>query len=287
MLGHFQTALDFTSLGLSPVLFDIHLFGLDLALRWYSLAYIAGILGGWWYLGRLIDAGDAPLNRLQADAFITWATFGIILGGRAAYVIFYDPAKFAAHPGDIVKLWEGGMSFHGGVIGMGLAVLWFARLNRLNWLRVLDYTTCVVPFGLMTGRLANFVNGELWGRATGSDWGIIFPGGGALPRYPSQLFEAGAEGVLLLAIMAWLFWRSPARRYPGRLSGAFLLLYGIFRFVIEYFREPDAQLGILSTGLSMGQTLCLPMIAGGLYLIATSAGRASRLPAGATGRSAG
>ncbi len=287
MLAHFQTALDFTSLGLSPTLFDIHLFGRDFALRWYSLAYIAGILGGWWYLGKLIDAGDAPLTRLQADAFITWATFGIILGGRAAYVIFYDPAKFAAHPGDIVKLWEGGMSFHGGVIGMGLAVLGFARLNGLNWLRVLDYVNCVVPIGLMTGRLANFVNGELWGRRTGSDWGIVFPGGGPLPRYPSQLFEAGAEGVLLLLIMAWLFYRTPARRYPGRLSGAFLLGYGIFRFIIEFFREPDAQLGLLSTGLSMGQTLCLPMIAGGLYLIATSAGRARGLPAGATGRPAG
>ena len=282
MLAHFQTALDFTSLGLSPVLFDVHLFGFDLALRWYSLAYIAGILGGWWYLGKLIDAGDAPLNRLQADAFITWATFGIILGGRAAYVLFYDPAKFAAHPADIVKLWEGGMSFHGGVVGMGLAVLGFARLNRLNWLRVLDYVTCVVPIGLLTGRLANFVNGELWGRPTGSDWGIVFPGADALPRYPSQLFEAGAEGLLLLAIMAWLFYRTPARHFPGRLSGAFLLGYGIFRFIIEFFREPDVQLGILSTGLSMGQTLCLPMLVGGLYLIATSAGRASRLPASIT-----
>ena len=275
MLGHFQAALDFTRLGLSPTVFPpFHGF----ALRWYSLAYITGIIGGWWYLGKLIDRGDAPMTRPQADAFITWATFGIILGGRAAYVLFYDLPKFAAHPADIVKLWEGGMSFHGGVIGMGLAVIGFARVNRLSWLRILDYVNVVVPIGLLTGRLANFVNGELWGRPTGTDWGIVFPGAGPLPRHPSQLYEAGAEGVLLLLIMAWLFWRTPARDYPGRLTGAFLLGYGSFRFIIEYFREPDAQLGVLSWGLSMGQTLCLPMIIGGLYLIATSARRWARLP---------
>ena len=273
MLGHFQTALDFTSLALSPVLFDVHLFGFDFALRWYSLAYIAGILGGWWYLGKLIDAGDAPLNRLQADAFITWATFGIILGGRAAYVVFYDPAKFAAHPGDIVKLWEGGMSFHGGVIGMGLAVLWFARLHRLNWLRVLDYVTCVVPIGLMTGRLANFVNGELWGRPTGSDWGIVFPGGGALPRYPSQLFEFAGEGLLLLVVLGWMFWRTPARLYPGLLVGAGTFGFGLIRFCIEFFREPDVQVGYLTFGLTMGQWLCAPMVLLGLWLMWSSRAR--------------
>lgn len=269
MFGTFHAAVDFTSLGLSPVLFEYRGF----ALRWYSLAYIAGILGGWWYLGKLIDRGGAPLTRVQADAFITWATFGIILGGRTAYVLFYDWPKFSADPMAIFKLWEGGMSFHGGVIGMGLAVIGFAAVNKLNWLRILDYVNVVVPVGLLTGRLANFVNGELWGRPTGAAWGVIFPGAGPLPRHPSQLYEAGTEGVLLLLVMAWLFWRTPARDYPGRLTGAFLLGYGLIRFVIEYFREPDAQLGVLSWGLSMGQTLCLPMIAGGLYLIATSGRR--------------
>ncbi len=275
MMQYLQVALDYRSLHLSPVLFEIGPF----ALRWYSLAYIAGILGGWWYLGRLIDTGGAPLNREQADSFITWATFGIILGGRFGYVFFYDWPKFAADPLAIVRLWEGGMSFHGGATGMAIAVIGFARVHKLNWLRVLDYVACVVPIGLCTGRLANFVNGELWGRPTGHDWGIIFPGAGPSPRYPSQLFEAGAEGVLLFGILWWLFFRTPARHYAGLLTGAFTLGYGIFRFIIEYFREPDAQLGLLSTGLSMGQTLCVPMIVAGGWLIVTSTRR--RVPTAA------
>ena len=275
MLEWTHTVVDFTSLGLSPVLFEVG----PLALRWYSLAYIAGILIGWWYLLRLVDQPDAPMTRPQVDELITWATLGIILGGRLAYVMFYEPAKFAAAPLSVFKLWEGGMSFHGGAFGVLTAVYFFSRRARLNWLRVLDYAAVISPIGLFFGRLANFVNGELWGRPTGGDWGIVFPAAGPEPRYPTQLFEAALEGVLLFAILSWLFWRTPARRFPGMLSGSFMLGYGIFRFFIEQFREPDRQLGILSTGLTMGQSLSLPMIAAGLYLIATSRRRMAALPA--------
>jgi phosphatidylglycerol:prolipoprotein diacylglycerol transferase len=274
LLDHARIALDWTSLGLSPVLFEFHGF----ALRWYSLAYIGGILGGWWLLGRMIDSWGAPMTRLHADAFITWATVGIILGGRIGYVLFYDFAKFAHDPLAILRLWEGGMSFHGGLIGSVIAIVLFARVNGLNWLRILDYVACVEPIGQTLGRLANFVNGELWGRITGSDWGLIFPGGGPLPRHPSQLYEATFEGLFLLIAMNWLFWRTRARLHPGMLSGAFGLGFGVLRFFIEFFREPDAQVGYLALGLTMGQWLCAPMVLLGLYLMWSSRGRS--IPAG-------
>jgi len=270
LLDHALIALDWTSLGLSPVLFEFHGF----ALRWYSLAYIGGILGGWWLLGRMIDSWGPPMTRLQNDAFITWATIGIILGGRIGYVLFYDFAKFAADPLAIVRLWEGGMSFHGGVLGSIGAIVLFARINGLNWLRIADYVACVEPFGQMLGRLANFVNGELCGRVTGSDWGMVFPGGGPLPRHPSQLYEAAFEGLFLLIVMTALFWRTRARSHPGMLGGAFLFGFGLLRFGIEYFREADAQVGYLAFGLTMGQWLCLPMMLIGLYLIWSSRRRA-------------
>ncbi len=263
MLGHAQVALDWTSLHLSPTLFEFHGF----ALRWYSLAYIGGILGGWWLLGKMLDSWAPPMTRAHADAFITWATVGIILGGRIGYVLFYDFARFAAHPIDILKLWEGGMSFHGGVIGSLIAIVAFARANGLNWLRIADYVACVEPIGQFLGRCANFINGELWGRVTGHDWGMIFPGGGPLPRYPSQLFEAAGEGLLLFALMTWLFWRTRARLHPGLLTGAAAAAFGVIRFGIEFFREPDAQVGYLAFGLTMGQWLCLPMIVAGLGLV--------------------
>ncbi len=269
LLDHARIALDWTSLGLSPVLFEFHGF----ALRWYSLAYIGGILGGWWILGRMIDAWGAPMTRLQNDAFITWITVGIILGGRIGYVLFYDFTKFAADPLAILRLWEGGMSFHGGVIGSIIAIVVFARANGLKWLRIADYVACVQPFGQLLGRLANFVNGELWGRVTGSDWGIVFPGGGPLPRHPSQLYEAAFEGLFLLIVMTSLFWRTRARIHPGMLGGAFLFGFGLLRFGIEFFREPDVQVGYLALGLTMGQWLCAPMVAIGAYLMASSRGR--------------
>ena len=274
LLGHALIALDWTSLHLSPTVFPpLHVLGLSLSLRWYSLAYIGGILGGWWLLTRMVMSWDSPMTRDHADAFITWATLGIILGGRIGYVLFYDFSRFAAHPLDIVKLWEGGMSFHGGAIGSVVAIYLFARVNGLKWLRILDYVACVEPIGQFLGRLANFVNGELWGRVTGSDWGIVFPDGGPLPRHPSQLYEATFEGLLLFAVMSFLFWRTQARAFPGMLAGAFTFGFGFLRFFIEFFRQPDIQVGYLALGLTMGQWLCLPMVVVGAYLMIASRGR--------------
>lgn len=279
MTGLTQIALDFSTLGLRPELFTIPAINLGsvelgpFALRWYSLAYIAGILLGWAYLRRMLRTPNPPMTVEQADDFVTWATLGIIVGGRLGYVLFYNFQQYAQHPVEIFKLWDGGMSFHGGAIGMAAAVVWFAARNRINALRVGDYVACVVPIGQCLGRLANFVNGELYGRPTGTDWGIIFPGGGPLPRHPSQLYEAFGEGVVLLILLALLFWRTDARLKPGLLSGVFIGGFGLVRFIIEFFREPDAQLGYLTFGLTMGQLLCLPMILLGAIMIATSAGR--------------
>lgn len=176
----------FDSLGLSPIALDLGF----LKIRWYSLAYIAGILLGWWYLLKLIDRPGAPMARRHADDMVFYATLGILIGGRTAYVLFYKP-DLLAHPLDVFKLWEGGMSFHGGVIGVSLGIIYLARKHGLNWLRVHDYIACCVPFGLFFGRLANFVNGELWGRVTDVPWAVVFPRAGDLPRHPSQLYEAG------------------------------------------------------------------------------------------------
>jgi phosphatidylglycerol:prolipoprotein diacylglycerol transferase len=270
--GHIQ----FADLHLSPVLFHIGPF----PIRWYSLAYIAGILVGWWYLTKLIDQPGAPMARRHADDFIFYATLGIILGGRLAYVIFYDPGPMLTHPTQILKLWDGGMSFHGGAFGVVIATWWLARRNGLSMLRFLDYVACCGPFGLFFGRLANFVNGELWGRVTDVPWAIVFPGAdaGPYPRHPSQLYEAGLEGLLLFAVLAYLFWRTQARYKPGLLLGVFLVGYGAARFFVEFFREPDVQLGLLPWGLSMGQTLSLPMIFVGIWFILTASGRKTQIP---------
>jgi phosphatidylglycerol---prolipoprotein diacylglyceryl transferase len=262
--------LAYADLHLSPVLFQIGPF----ALRWYSIAYIAGIVVGWWYLTKLIDQPGAPMARRHADDFIFYATLGIILGGRIAYILFYDPAMLR-HPIEMVELWKGGMSFHGGALGTVVAVWWLTRRNGLSMLRFLDYVACCGPFGLFFGRIANFINGELWGRPTDAPWGIIFSGtvGPGLPdpaRHPSQLYEAGLEGIVLFAILSWLFWRTDARYKPGLLLGVFLIGYGAARFFVEFFREPDVQLGILPWGLSMGQSLSAPMVFVGLWFVLTA-----------------
>ena len=267
-------AIRFDDLGLDPVAVNLGFF----TIKWYSLAYLAGILIGYWYLLKLVAQPGSPMARRHADDMIFYATLGIIIGGRLAYVIFYQP-EILTHPLDIFKLWNGGMSFHGGAVGVSLGILYMAWKEKLNWLRIHDYVACVVPFGLFFGRLANFVNGELWGKETDVPWAIIFPTGGPFPRHPSQLYEAAMEGVLLFLILAYAFWRTKARYEPGKLVGIFLLGYGCFRFAVEYFREADAQLMEFAarTGLHMGQWLCLPMIAGGLYLIATAKGRRQRI----------
>lgn len=253
-------------LGLSPVALELG----PLLIRWYSLAYIAGILLGWAYLTKLIAQPGAPLARRHADDMVFYVTLGILLGGRLGYTIFYRPDIWV-HPLDVLKLWEGGMSFHGGAIGVILAIAWLAVKEKLDWVRVGDYIVCCVPFGLFFGRLANFVNGELWGRATTVPWGMVFPDApDGLPRHPSQLYEAGLEGILLGLVLAFAFWRTDARRKPGMLAGIFLVGYGLCRFAIEFVREPDVGLGILGWGLTMGQTLTLPMLLGGGWLIATA-----------------
>jgi phosphatidylglycerol:prolipoprotein diacylglycerol transferase len=260
-------------LGLDPVLLEIGPF----KLRWYSLAYLAGILIGWWYLLKLIDRPGAPMARRHADDLVFYATLGVILGGRLGYVLFYRPEVYFADPVQILRIWDGGMSFHGGVIGTTLGILWLARKHRLDWLRVHDYVACCTPFGLFFGRLANFVNAELWGRPTDVPWAIVFPNGGDVPRHPSQLYEAGLEGLLLFAILWLLFWKTEARYQPGKLVGTFLLVYGLSRFLVELVRQPDVGLEHLPWGLTMGQTLTVPMILGGAWLIATAKGRRQRV----------
>jgi phosphatidylglycerol:prolipoprotein diacylglycerol transferase len=266
--------LSYTDLHLSPVALDLGFF----QVRWYGLAYMAGILVGWWYLTRLIEQPGAPMARRHADDFIFYATIGILVGGRVAYVIFYDPWMLK-HPLDVFKLMNGGMSFHGGAFGVVLAIILLCRKNGLSPLRFLDYVACCGPFGLFFGRLANFVNGELWGRVTDVPWAIVFPtaDAGPYPRHPSQLYEAGLEGIILFAILAFLFWRTQARYKPGLLLGVFLVGYGSARFFVEFFREPDVQLGILPWGLSMGQTLSAPMVFAGLWFILTAKGRRVRV----------
>ena len=277
-----SNGIAWTDLGLSPVALDLGFF----ELRWYSLAYLAGIFLGYWYMLRLIREPGAPMARRHADDLLFYAALGVILGGRLGYVLFYRPGYYLENPLEILKLWDGGMSFHGGVIGTSLAILYLARKEQLQWLRVHDYVACVVPIGLFTGRLANFVNAELWGAPTSVSWAVRFPEMGPLgqailgpPRHPSQLYEAILEGIVLFAILAWMFWRTRARYQPGMLVGAFLLFYGLFRFAVEFVREPDSHLVEFAqtTGLHMGQWLSLPMILGGLYLMLTAKRRRVRV----------
>ena len=255
--------LHWESLGLSPIALDLGFF----AIKWYSLAYLAGIMLGYFQLGRMIRQPGAPLAQRHADDLFFYATLGIILGGRLGYAIFYAP-ELLTDPARLVRLWEGGMSFHGGLIGTVLAIAWVSWRGGLNFVRACDYIAVCVPPGLFFGRCANFVNGELWGRVTDSavPWVMVFPGAGAQPRHPSQLYEALLEGLVLAIVMVILFWRTRARWRPGLLVGLFTLGYAAARFTVEYYREPDAQLHdfTMRTGLSMGQWLTLPMMAVGL-----------------------
>lgn len=285
LLTSLATASEATGpLGLSPIAANLgewHVFGLTLhpVLRWYSLAYLAGIVIGWWYLLRLVRQPGAPMARRHADDLVFYATLGVILGGRLGYVLFYKPAEYWRHPIEIVRLWDGGMSFHGGVIGVSLGLFYMAWRHKLDWLRIHDYVACCVPSGLFLGRLANFVNGELWGGETSVPWGVVFPTGGEVARHPSQLYEAGLEGILLFLILWYMFWRTRARYQPGRLVGAFILVYGVSRFLVEFVREPDAHLVefAAATHLQMGQWLSLPMILGGVYLVLTASKREGRV----------
>jgi phosphatidylglycerol---prolipoprotein diacylglyceryl transferase len=244
------------------------------AIKWYALAYIGGIIFGWIYARSLLKnqtlwGGPAPISLPQLDDFILWVTLGIILGGRTGYVLFYNLPFFIQHPAEIFELWKGGMSFHGGFMGCVVAVIGFCLRNRLPILSLGDITTAVGPIGLFLGRIANFINGELWGRPADPSlpWAMIFPTGGPLPRHPSQLYEAGLEGILLFTILAVMI-RFGALTRPGLILGSFIAIYGVARIIGEHFREPDPQLGFLWGGLTMGMILSAPMlIVGGILII--------------------
>ena len=239
-------------------------------IRWYALAYLSGILLGWLYCRAVAYKDEIKglrPNREDIDNFITFSVLGIILGGRFGYVLFYQSRYYFSHPLEILEIWHGGMSFHGGALGVIIALIGFSRYYKLPLLRLADIICASVPIGLFFGRIANFINGELYGRVTDVSWGVVFPGGGDLPRHPSQLYEASLEGVLLFGILALLIWQDKIRSKSGIVTGAFLAGYGMVRFFLEQFREPDAYLGFIAGGLTMGQLLCLPMIALGLGVI--------------------
>lgn len=274
-----QAPIYWQDLNLSPTALSIGSF----ELRWYSLAYLAGILLGYWHLSKMIKAPGAPLAQRHADDLFFYCTLGIILGGRLGYATFYTGGDTGipslwAHPLELLQLWNGGMSFHGGLIGTVLAMAWVSWRGGLNFVRVGDYVAVCVPFGMLFGRLANFVNGELWGRVAGPDvpWAMVFPGSaGPLPRHPSQLYEAAIEGALLVVLLLVMFWQTRARWKPGLLVGTFTVGIAAGRFVVEYFREPDAQLQdfALRTGLSMGQWLTIPLLLVGLFFMVRGAVR--------------
>ncbi len=242
-----------------------------IAIRWYALAYIGGIVLGWLYARALLKneelwGGPAPITLVQMDDFILWVTLGIIIGGRTGYVLFYNPSFFVQHPAEIFELWKGGMSFHGGFLGCVAAVILFCLRNNLPILSLGDITTAVGPIGLFLGRLANFINSELWGRPADVPWAMVFPNGGPLPRHPSQLYEAALEGIVLFTIL-FVMIRMGALKRPGLILGSFISIYGIARIIGEFFREPDPQLGFLWGGLTMGMLLSVPMIIAGAIII--------------------
>ncbi len=241
------------------------------AIRWYALAYLVGFIGGWYYLRQLIAAKNLPLTREHLDDFLTYAIAGVLLGGRLGYVVFYQYEYYLQYPLHVLYLWQGGMSFHGGLIGIILAILLFARNRKLDPFFVGDLIAVAGPIGLFFGRITNFVNGELWGRVTTHPFGMIFPHApGNDPRHPSQLYEAGLEGLVLFTILWYMAYRTDALKHPGRIGGTFLLGYAISRFLVEFVREPDEQLGFLYAGATMGQLLCVPMAAFGIWVILRS-----------------
>ncbi|MEQ9260504.1 MAG: prolipoprotein diacylglyceryl transferase [Roseovarius sp.] len=279
---------------ISPEIFTLPIFGMEFALRWYALSYIVGIVIGW----RLVIAAvkrpylwrgnESPMRPEQVDDLLTWVVLGVILGGRLGYVLFYQPGYYLANPSEILLLWQGGMSFHGGLLGVIAACIGYAWRQGIPWLSVADILCMATPPGLLLGRIANFINAELWGRPTDVPWGVIFPGRaaqdcpdviGLCARHPSQLYEAALEGLILGAVLLWMVWRRGALKQVGAVTGVFFMGYGLGRFIVEFVRQPDAQfvspgnplglaLHVDGWGLTMGQLLCLPMIAMGLIMLA-------------------
>jgi phosphatidylglycerol---prolipoprotein diacylglyceryl transferase len=255
-------ALDFPAI--DPIAIEIG----PIAIRWYALAYIAGILGGWRYASQLNAGAWSVVSKEKLDDFVVWATMGIILGGRLGYVFFYQPGYYLEEPLEALFLWRGGMSFHGGAVGVILAIVLFARKQGVSLFRLGDLVTQVVPIGLFFGRLANFINGELYGRVSDVGWAMVFPHGGPFPRHPSQLYQAFLEGIVLFVVLALVSRTDVARARPGFVAGAFLVGYAVARLIGELFREPDAHLGFLFGPLTMGMLLSLPMLAAGAWLMA-------------------
>ena len=238
-------------------------------IRWYALAYITGLLLGWRYCLRLTQRPPRRVQRNDIDDFLVWATLGVVLGGRIGYVLFYKPGYYALHPQEAFFLWHGGMSFHGGAIGVTIAIYFFTRVRDIPIFAFSDIICQAIPIGLLFGRIANFINGELWGRVTEVAWGMVFPGGGPLPRHPSQLYEAACEGILLFVVM-FVAERCGARRHAGIVTGLFLAGYAVARMSGELFRQPDVQLGfipLLGLSTTMGQLLSVPLLLAGIVLI--------------------
>lgn len=296
-----QTMLTFPAI--DPEIFSVSLLGIELALRWYALAYIVGILIGWFIVVRAVSTpalwanNRPPLTREQVEDLVFWIILGIILGGRLGFVLFYQPGYFFSDPTRILQVWQGGMAFHGGFLGVVIAVTLFARRHKAPLLSVADLLAVATPMGILLGRLANFINAELWGRPTDAAWGVTFPTmcvnpatqgcpqegawfftGFELPRHPSQLYEAGLEGLLLGAVLIWLVWRRDALHRPGLVTGVFFAGYGLARMFVELFRSADAQfvtpdnplghvISLGPLGLTMGQLLSLPMVVLGAGLI--------------------
>ncbi|MFQ6549218.1 prolipoprotein diacylglyceryl transferase [Aestuariibius sp. 2305UL40-4] len=278
---------------ISPEIFSFEVFGLTIALRWYALAYIVGILIGWRLTVVAVKRPaiwgpeGPPMTPKQLEDLLTWIVLGVVLGGRLGSVIFYDPQRYLENPWEIVKIWEGGMAFHGGLLGVVLVLLIFTYRNKIPLIPAADLIALATPPALLLGRIANFINAELWGRPTDLPWGVIFPGQmaqfcpgveGLCARHPSQLYEAFLEGLLLMIVLLWLAFRRGWLKRPGRITGLFLVGYGVGRFLVEFVRQPDLQfqspenplglyLHVDGVGLTAGQTLSLPMIALGLYLI--------------------
>jgi phosphatidylglycerol:prolipoprotein diacylglycerol transferase len=239
-----------------------------IAIRWYALAYIAGLLIGWRIVLRHIRRNpEPPMLRADADDFLVWAIVAVIVGGRLGYVVFYNPGYYLERPLEVLFLWHGGMSFHGGLVGVIVALVVFCRQRNLDLLRVADLVTSVVPVGLFFGRIANFINAELWGRTTDVPWAMVFPGAGPAPRHPSQLYEAFLEGIVLLIVLQWLYSNPKVRERPGVVAGVFLLAYAAIRIFIELYRQPDGQVGFLAAGTTLGQWLSVPLVVLGAALL--------------------
>ncbi len=256
-----MTGLSFPDI--SPIMFSIG----PLAIRWYSMAYLVGIVVGWLLVNRNVRINKLDLDKPQVEDLMFYITLGIILGGRLGYAVFYGGAEMWLQPWRLLEIWKGGMSFHGGVAGVIVAIWLFARKIKYSFLALTDLVVLYAPIGIFLGRLANFVNDELWGRVTTVPWAVRFPAGGYLPRHPSQLYEGLLEGVLMFAVLN-LLWQLPkVRRTHGVVSALFIILYGCFRIILEQFREPDAQLGFFWGGVTMGQMLSVPLIVGGLAVL--------------------